>query len=95
MKVLLSDRAKFQLKESVHFYEKRKTGLGEKLTNSVTSKLKFVASNPLSSEIKYDEVHVTYLKHFPFAIHYLYINEQSVIFVSAIFHTSQNPNKLR
>ena len=94
MKVLLSDRATPQLKESVHFYEKRKRGLGEKLTKSVTSKLKFVASNPLSSEIKYDEVHVTYLKHFPFAIHYFYIKEQSAIFFFAIFHTSQNPDKL-
>jgi plasmid stabilization system protein ParE len=95
MKVILSDRAKFQFKESVHFYEKRKVGLGMKLTKSVNRKLQFVAANPLSSEIKYDTVRVTYIKHFPFAIHYLYIEEQSVIFVSAIFHTSQNPDQVR
>ncbi len=61
---------------------------------SVTSKLKFVASNPLSSEIKYDEVHVTYLKHFPFAIHYFYIKEQSAIFFSQFFIHRKNPDKL-
>ena len=95
MKVLLSNRAKFQLKESVAYYGKINSGLGRKLSKSIISKLKFIASNPLSSEIKYDVVHVTYLKHFPFAIHYFYEKEQSIILISAIFHTSQNPDKLR
>lgn len=95
MQLLLSNKAKFQLKESVDFYEKRQKGLGKKLTKWIRTKIKFISKNPLSSEIKYDDVHITYLKNFPFAIDYLYEKELATIFFSAIFHTSQNPQKLK
>lgn len=93
MKILISPEAKIELKESVRFYEARQKGLGKKLTDSVRNKLTFIASNPLSSEIKYDDVHVTFLKGFPFSIHYLYEKEKHTILVAAIFHTSRNPKK--
>lgn len=94
MKVLISEKAKFQLSESAHFYETRKVGLGKKLIISIRKKIKFIVENPLVTEIKYDDVHVSFLKTFPFSIHYIYEKENATIFVSAIFHTSQNPEKL-
>lgn len=94
IEVRISERAKFQLKESAKFYESRQSGLGKKFTKSVRKKIHFAVKNPLAAEIKYDNVHVTYLKIFPFSIHYLYDTDQSVVFVSAIFHTSQNQEKL-
>lgn len=94
MKVLISEKAKFQLRESAHFYETRKAGLGKKLISAIRKKIKFIVKNPLATEIKYDDVHVSFLTVFPFSIHYIYEKEKTTIFVSAIFHTSQNPEKL-
>lgn len=93
IKVQISERAKFQLKESAKFYESRQSGLGKKFTKSLRKKIHFIIKNPLAAEIKYDDVHVTYLKVFPFSIHYFYDKDNSVIFISSIFHTSQNPEK--
>lgn len=94
MKVILSPETLLEFKDSVKFYEKRKKGLGKDFSKSVRTSLNFISKNPLASECKYREIRVAVIKKFPFTIHYLYEEEIATVFVSAIFHTSQNPDKL-
>lgn len=94
MKVILSPETLLEFKDSVKFYEKRKKVLGKDFSKSVRTSLNFISKNPLASECKYREIRVAVIKKFPFTIHYLYEEEIAIVFVSAIFHTSQNPDKL-
>ncbi len=94
MKVILSPETLLEFKDSVKHYEKRKKGLGKDFTKSVRKSLNFISKNPLASECKYREIRVAVIKKFPFTIHYLYKKEIETIFVSAIFHTFQDPEKL-
>jgi len=93
MKTVFSPKSLIELKEAVKFYEKRKKGLGKRFSKAVKENLEFIQRNPIASELKYQNIRVSIIKKFPFNIHYYYEKESSIIFVAAIFHTSQNPDK--
>lgn len=47
-------------------------------------------TNPEKFQKKYDEVHVYFLKTFPFGIHYKIDFENRVVLIVAFFHTSRD-----
>ena len=55
--------------------------------------LTFIQNNPKLAELKYYDIRVLAVKTFPFTIHYKI--EKEYIVIVAIFHTSQNPDKLK
>jgi hypothetical protein len=93
LKVIILPLAKEDLKEAKVWYENKLKGLGERFLSEVDKKINFIKSNPLASNIRYDEIHTTLLDVFPFIIHYKLEKDHKTILIIAVLHTSLNPEK--
>jgi plasmid stabilization system protein ParE len=71
--------------------KKKSQGLGIKFTSEVREKVRFIKQNPLASNIRYDEVRTAVLNIFPYMIHYTVEEPEKIVIVSAVFHTSRDP----
>ena len=54
---------------------------------------KFILSgkNPKASNVRYDDVRTAILNMFPFMVHFTIDKENKTIVISAVLHTSRNP----
>lgn len=82
---------KTDLKEIKDWYKKINKKLVNRFFEEFENEIKFLAQNPLSKEIKYNDCRICYLKSFPFGIHYQYFNSNNSILIIGIYHTSRNP----
>ena len=92
-KPIILPLAKEDIKEAAHCYNTKKKGLGKRFTKAVRAEVKYIYRHPKSLAIRYDNTRCAVLDVFPFMIHYTVEESQKKIVVSAIFHTSQNPQK--
>lgn len=92
--IVLSPKATIALVQSIDWYNKRKTGLGKRFFSKVKSTIKTISKNPYLFELKYNDFRCIPVDVFPFVIMYTIIKENKVIIISAIFHTSRNPDEL-
>jgi len=79
------------VREAARWYDKQQNGLGKKFTAEVREKVHFIRQNPKASNIRYDEVRSAVLNVFPFMVHYTIDENNKTIIVSAVLHTSRNP----
>jgi hypothetical protein len=70
---------------------KSKKGLDIRFTAEVRKNVHFIRQNPKASNIRYKNVRATVLNIFPFMIHYTIDEKNKTIIVSAVLHTSRNP----
>jgi len=84
--------AKKDIKEAATWYNSKQKGLGKQFTKSVRDKVKFICENPKSITIRYDDTRTAVLNTFPFMIHFTIIEEKETVIISAVFHTSRNPD---
>jgi len=88
--VLVTRRAYFEINQSVEWYNEQKKGLGKQFYIELKSCIKHIKKNPLASEKRYKDFHVTPLEIFPFIVIY-FIDNPNKIVITAVFHTSRNP----
>ncbi len=69
---------------------KQREGLSLNFELCVEAGLEAIQIQPQGYQLKYKNVHVRYIKRFPYGIHYLI--EDDLIYVIAVFHTSKSPN---
>lgn len=92
-KPILLPLAKQDIKKAARWYSTKKTGLGKRFTKVLRAEVKQICKHPKSVAIRYDNTRCAVLDAFPFMIHYTIEETQKKIVVSAVFHTSQNPEK--
>lgn len=91
-KVIILPLAKEDIRAATFWYEAKKDGLGKKFLNCIRRDVNFIRRNPKATAIRYKNIMTTYLNDFPYLIHY-YLNEkEKEIIISAILHTSRNPD---
>ena len=83
--------AKEDIREAAIWYNKQQKGLGTRFINEVRENVHFVRQNTKASNIRYKNVRTTVLNVFPFMIHYTIDEKNKTIIVSAVLHTSRNP----
>ncbi len=91
-KAVILPLAKQDIKEAATWYNSKQKGLGKRFTKSIRDKILYIRQNPSSSSIRYDVTRCTVLDVFPFMIHYSVNDEQKTVVISAVFHTSRNPD---
>ena len=91
-KALILPLAKQDIKEAATWYNSKQKGLGKRFTKTVRDKVLYIRQNPKSSSIRYDDTRCAVLDVFPFMVHYTVIDKQKIVVVSAVFHTSRNPD---
>lgn len=73
------------------WHEEQKGDLGSTFETHFDNAVISIQSNPLKTQVRYNDTRVFFLKKFPYGIHFQ-VND-SVILIVAIFHTSQDPEK--
>ncbi|MCH7399827.1 type II toxin-antitoxin system RelE/ParE family toxin [Belliella sp. DSM 107340] len=83
--------AKKDIQEAALWYNSRSNGLGKRFTDEVREKVKLIKKNPYATNVRYHKVRTAVLNFFPFIIHYSIDEANKNIVISAVFHTSRNP----
>jgi plasmid stabilization system protein ParE len=88
--IILPD-AREDIREAAKWYNKQQNGLGKIFTAEVREKVQFIRQNPLASNVRYEWSRTAVLQQFPFMVHFAVDEINQVIIVSAVLHTSRNP----
>jgi len=89
-KAVILPAAALDVKEAADWYNEKKKGLGKRFTKEVRSKVKFICTNPETISIRYYNTRCILLEIFPFMIHFSIDEDQKILIISAVFHTSRN-----
>jgi plasmid stabilization system protein ParE len=84
--------AKNDIKQAAIWYNAQQFELGKRFTQDVRNKVSLIRKNPLSFAVRYDNIRTVVLDIFPFMIHYSLHADEKTILISAVLHTSRNPN---
>jgi plasmid stabilization system protein ParE len=92
-KLILAPEAEQDIAESYHWYENRRSGLGEEFLGCVDACIERILRNPET----YAKVHQDYrraiVRRFPYVIFYEY--DEGAVTIYCVFHTSRDPEKWR
>ncbi len=89
-KVKIDPRAKLQIKEHFAYYELQQAGLGQRFIAAVLEHADVLERIPFT-QIRYDKVRCMSIKGFPYMIHFIVNEEERIVTVYALIHTSRNP----
>lgn len=90
-KLIYNRFVKDDLKEINDWYKEINKELWNSFTKEFRLKIHLIKENPLSFELKYNNIRIVFLKKFPYGIHYLYNTEENIIEIYSVFHTSRDP----
>lgn len=91
LKEVLSIQAENELEEAFFYYNLISKRVGNEFLNQINICIQSILSYPESYPLEFDVYRKAVVKKFPFVI--IYTKIDTVIFISAIFHTSKNPKK--
>jgi plasmid stabilization system protein ParE len=90
-KSLILPLAKEDVRDAARWYNKQSPGLGRKFTQEVRDIVRYIRQNPQACNIRYNDVRTAVLKVFPFMLHYTIDQSSKMIIISAVLHTSRDP----
>ncbi|MCB0430805.1 MAG: type II toxin-antitoxin system RelE/ParE family toxin [Flavobacteriales bacterium] len=77
------------IQQAIDYYDEQKAGLGSRFENALNKHLLTLEKNPFFS-IRYDEVRCLPLKKFPYMVHFSVSENDRLVIVRAVFHTSRD-----
>lgn len=92
-KSIILPLAKEDIREAARWYNKQSPGLGKRFTAEVRESVQFIRQTPTACNIRYDKVRTAVLRVFPFMIHYTIDKASKTVVISAVLHTSRDPNE--
>ncbi len=90
-KSIILPPAKEDIRDAALWYDEKQKGLGKRFINQVREKVYFIKQNPQTGSVRYDNVRTMVLNVFPFMMHYTINEDSETIIISAVLHTSRNP----
>ena len=90
-KIIIDKDALNDIQEVTDWYNTRLNGLGKKFQLQVKSQINKLKQNPNIYTIRYSEVRCLVVKKYPYMVHFKVDNENSIVKVFAVIHTSRNP----
>ena len=90
--VVVQELARLDAREAGQWYNLQKPGLSKKYTNDMVKTLRQIARNPSAFAIRYKNIRLANFETFPYAVHFYILENDALIVVIAILHTSRNPN---
>lgn len=91
-KFIILPHAKEDIREAAKWYNKKRDGLGKRFTAEVRETVRHIKQNPKAFNIRYDNVSTSVLSVFPYMIHFTTNEADETVVVSAVFHTSRDPD---
>lgn len=90
-KIQIEPEALKDIQEVTDWYNEQLRGLGSRFQKQVIVQISSLKSNPSRYAIRYAEVRCMVIKKFPLMVHFTTDENQKLVEVFAIFHTSRNP----
>lgn len=90
-KAIILPLAKQDVREAALWYNKKSQGLDKRFTAEVREKVRLISQNPTAFNVRYDDVHTAALNVFPYMVHYTIDEVNKTDIVSAVLHTSRDP----
>ena len=90
-KSIILPLAKEDIREAAKWYNKQQKGLGKRFTAEVRENVHFIRQNPKASNVRYNNIRTAVLNVFPFMIHFTVDEKNKTIIVTAVLHTSRDP----
>ena len=81
--------AQKDIQEIVDYYEEHAPTIVDRFLNSLYAEFDRIQTNPQISQKKYKQTSVSYVKGFPYGIHFFV--QKNTIHILAILHTGRNP----
>jgi toxin ParE1/3/4 len=78
------------IQQAIDYYDEQQVGLGERFEATLNKHFLSLRKNPFFS-LRYDQVRCLPLKKFPYMVHFTVDEENSLVTIRAVFHTSMNP----
>lgn len=90
-KVFIDPEALHDIQQATDWYNKQLAGLGSRFQKQVKAQINSLKRNPLTYTVRYTNVRCMPVKKFPFLIHFTVSENQELIEIFAVIHTSRNP----
>lgn len=90
-KLITTAKAYKDLDKATGYYFDIQKSLAKKFNSDFRNTTKYISKNPEKIQVRYNNLHVAFLKKFPYGIHYAF--ENKTIIILAIFHTAMNDEK--
>jgi ParE toxin of type II toxin-antitoxin system, parDE len=90
-KKVISEFAKLDIKENAFWYNSKNKNLGNEFLFEIRKTVNYIVEFPLAFPIKYDDIRVAQVDVFPYSIHYYFDEPENTIFITCVFHNSNNP----
>jgi plasmid stabilization system protein ParE len=90
-KVKIDPIARIDILESVLWYNKQQPDLGRYYYNSVQQTIKSIKANPNKYQLRYKTLRMALVNKFPFIVMFLIDENKKQIAITAVLHTSRNP----
>lgn len=90
-KIIILPLAKDDIKKASKWYNKQQKDLGKQFSQSVRRTVKFIKNNPLAYSTRYENTKTAIVESFPYMLHYSIDDDNKIIIISSILHTSRNP----
>jgi len=82
------------LQSAYDWYEEQIKGLGERFVKEVDEYFIIIRKNPFQFAVQFSaKYRFALLSHFPFRIVYSINEDQRIVYISAVFHTSRDPKR--
>jgi len=91
--IVLHPTAEKEYLESCNWYEEQLPGLGGRFKAAISIQINKIRNNPESYPIKTRRFRESVVSAFPYLIVFTLNKEKSIIYISAIYHTSRNPKR--
>ena len=92
-RVVIEENGLSDIQNAIDYYDLQQTGLGNRFFNVLQKHIELISKNPFFKEI-YKDYRGLPVKTFPYVIIYFILEEAKTVYISAVFHTSQNPEKM-
>jgi len=70
---------KEDIKEAANWYNKSQDGLGARFLKNVKDEINYIAKNPETIQVRYQDVQMAVVKTFPFTIHFQYFKQENTL----------------
>lgn len=82
--------ARTDIQEAIRWYNRQQSGLGKRFHAEVKETFEHLRTGPFFQN-RYDEVRCLPLRKFPYMVHFTVDEQQHLVVVQAVFHTSLHP----
>ncbi len=90
-KIKLKAEAKLDIQETIAWYDEQQAKLGTRFYKTIQDTFKQLKENPYLNAIRYKNIRTAIVKKYPFMVHYFVNEDNKIVVVLAVFHTSSNP----